>query len=214
MRKPRIHQVFEAGLTPGLSNLLVGNATASEAIHESATSGLWIMPAGTHPPNPAELLGSKRFKDFAAFLMQYFDWVIIDTPPVMAVTDASLAANLAHGVLFVVGSEMTSRRIAQRAVEQLEMGQARFLGAVLNRVDLKHNAYYYSRYYRADYGSYYGPSSDANTSDVSARRAGEAAASISGRAARTASRAVTSGWAAFAGARLKLSENSRQGKHS
>jgi capsular exopolysaccharide synthesis family protein len=217
MRKPRIHQVFEAGLTPGLSNLLVGNATASEAIYESSTSGLWIMPAGTHPPNPAELLGSKRFRDFAAFLMQYFDWVIVDTPPVMAVTDASLAAHLAHGVLFVVGSEMTSRRIAQRAVEQLEMGQARFLGAVLNRVDLQHNAYYYSRYYRADYGSYYGPSSDSTTRDahsIGAPRAAEAAASISGRAARTASHVTTSGWAALAGARLRVSENSRQGKHS
>jgi Mrp family chromosome partitioning ATPase len=198
--------VYETGLPPGLSNLLVGNATASEAIHDSPTSGLWIMPAGTHPPNPAELLGSKRFKDFAAFLMQYFDWVIIDTPPVMAVTDASLAANLAHGVLFVVGSEMTSRRIAQRAVEQLEMGQARFLGAVLNRVDLQHNAYYYSRYYRPDYGGYYGPSSDVTTREahpISARRAGEAA-----------SDATTSRWAALAAARVKLSEPFRQGKYS
>jgi capsular exopolysaccharide synthesis family protein len=157
MRKPRVHDVFQTSLTPGLSNLLVGNATASQAIQQSSTEGLWIMPAGTYPPNPAELLGSKRFRDFAAFLMQYFDWVVLDTPPIMAVTDASLAANLAHGVLFVVGSDMTSRRVAQRAVEQLEMGQARFLGAVLNRVDLEHNAYYYSRYYRPDYGSYYGP---------------------------------------------------------
>jgi succinoglycan biosynthesis transport protein ExoP len=157
MRKPRVHEVFGAPATPGLSNLLVGNVTASEAIRESDTPGFWIMPAGTLPPNPAELLGSKRFRDFAAFLLQYFDWVIIDTPPVMAVTDAAITANLAHGVLFVVGSEMTSRRIAQRAVEQLELGHAKFLGAVLNRVDLEHNAYYYSRYYRAEYGNYYGP---------------------------------------------------------
>lgn len=161
MRKPRAHEVFGGSLTPGLSNLLVSNATASEAIHESSTPGLWVMPAGTYPPNPAELLGSKRFRDFAAFLLQYFGWVIVDTPPVMAVTDAAIAANLAHGVLFVVGSEMTSRRIAQRAVEQLELSQAKFLGAVLNRVDLEHNGYYYSRYYRPEYGNYYGPSGDA-----------------------------------------------------
>jgi capsular exopolysaccharide synthesis family protein len=157
MRKPRVHEVFSHAVSPGLSNLLVGNATASEAIHGSGTQGLWLMPAGTFPPNPAELLGSKRFKDFTTFLQQHFDWIIIDTPPVMAVTDAAIAANLAHGVLFVVGSEMTSRRVAHRAVEQLEMGQARFLGAVLNRVDLEHNAYYYSQYYRPDYGGYYGP---------------------------------------------------------
>ena len=159
MRKPRVHDVFRHQIAPGLSNLLVANAAASEAIYESPTPGLWLMPAGTQPPNPAELLGSKRFKDFTAFLLQHFDWIIVDTPPVMAVTDASIVANLAHGVLFVVGSEMTSRRVAQRAVEQLELSQAKFLGTVLNRVDLQHNAYYYSRYYRPEYGGYYGPPS-------------------------------------------------------
>ena len=157
MRKPRVHDVFSCRSAPGLSNVLVGNAIASEAVLESSTPGLWLLPGGTLPPNPAELLGSKRFKDFAALLLQHFDWVLLDTPPVMAVTDASIAANMSHGVLFVVGAEMTSRRIAQRAIEQLGLGQAKFLGAVLNRVDLEHNPYYYSRYYRPEYGGYYGP---------------------------------------------------------
>jgi succinoglycan biosynthesis transport protein ExoP len=163
MRKPRVHEVFQQPLAPGLSNLLVGDKPVSEAIRESSQQGLWLMAAGTYPPNPAELLGSKKFRDLTVFLQQYFDWVIIDTPPVMAVTDAAIAANLAHGVLFVVGAEMTSRRVAQRAVEQLEMSQARFLGAVLNRVDLEHNAYYYSRYYRPEYGGYYGAGAGAST---------------------------------------------------
>jgi capsular exopolysaccharide synthesis family protein len=158
MRKPRVHEVFRRAIAPGLSNLLVGNASASETIYDSGVPGLWLMPAGTLPPNPAELIGSKRFRDFTAFLLQHFDWVIADTPPVMAVTDATIVGNLAHGVLFVVGAEMTSRRLAQRAVEQLELGQAKFLGTVLNRVDLEHNHYYYSRYYRPTYGGYYGPS--------------------------------------------------------
>jgi capsular exopolysaccharide synthesis family protein len=163
MRKPRVHEVFSQPLAPGLSNLLVGDKPVSEAIRESTQQGLWLMAAGTYPPNPAELLGSKKFRDLTVFLQQYFDWVILDTPPVMAVTDAAIAANLAHGVLFVVGAEMTSRRVAQRAVEQLEMSQARFLGAVLNRVDLEHNAYYYSRYYRPEYGGYYGAGGGAST---------------------------------------------------
>lgn len=199
MRKPRVHEVFAHSLTPGLSNLLVGDAAASEAIHASSTPGLWLMPAGTHPPNPAELLGSKRFKDFTAFLQQHFDWVIVDTPPVMAVTDASIVANLAHGVLFVVGSEMTSRRVAQRAVEQLELGQARFLGAVLNRVDLEHNAYYYSRYYRPEYGGYYGPPGGSGaTGGVP-----EAASSSTGRAGAAGTRAARVAAAAgAAGARI------------
>jgi capsular exopolysaccharide synthesis family protein len=162
MRKPRVHEVFARALAPGLSNFLVGAALPSEVIHESSQQGLWLMPAGTFPPNPAELLGSTRFRELTIFLREHFDWVIIDTPPVMAVTDASIAANLAHGVLFVVGAEMTSKRVARRAVEQLEMSQARFLGAVLNRVDLEHNAYYYSRYYRPEYGGYYGSGSGAS----------------------------------------------------
>ena len=73
----------------------------------------------------------------------------------MAVTDASLIAHHASGVLFVVGAEMTSRHAAQRALEQLEQVQARFVGSVLNRVDLEHNAYYYSQYYRREYAQYY-----------------------------------------------------------
>ena len=182
MRKPRVHEVFAQPLTPGLSNLLVGDKQISDTIRESLQQGLWLMPAGTFPPNPAELLGSRKFRDLTAYLQQHFDWVIVDTPPVMAVTDASIAANLAHGVLFVVGAEMTSKRVAQRAVEQLEMSQARFLGAVLNRVDLEHNAYYYSRYYRPEYGGYYGSgpgaSNAGNGSDGGAFMAAKATQSI------------------------------------
>lgn len=117
--------------------------------------GLWIMPAGLHPPNPAELLGSKRFKDFVASLAEHFDWVILDTSPVMAVTDASVVAHRTTGVLFIIGAEMTSRHAAQRAIEQLERARAKFVGAVLNRVDLQHTRYYYSQYYRLEYGDYY-----------------------------------------------------------
>jgi len=90
-----------------------------------------------------------------ASVVQHFDWVIVDTPPVMTVTDASLVAHETMGVVFVVGSEMTSRHVALRAIEQLEQAKARFIGAILNRVDLKHNAYYYSHYYRREYYDYY-----------------------------------------------------------
>jgi len=155
MRKPRVHAIFGTLQQPGLSNVLVGNAKASEAVQTSAVSGLWLLPSGPHPPNPAELLGSKRFKDFMASLSQHFDWVVVDTPPVMAVTDSALVAHLSTGVLFVVGAEMTSRYAGQRALEQLERAQAKFIGAVLNRVDLKHNSYYYSQYYRREYSDYY-----------------------------------------------------------
>jgi polysaccharide biosynthesis transport protein len=155
MRKPRVHTVFDKPKEPGLSNVLVGNVKASESVLKTAVPGLWVMLAGQQPPNPAELLGSTCFKDLMAALAQHFDWVIVDTPPVMAVTDSSVVAHLAHGVVFVVGADMTSRYAARRALEQIENAKGHFIGGVLNRVDLKHNAYYYSEYYKRDYGEYY-----------------------------------------------------------
>jgi capsular exopolysaccharide synthesis family protein len=135
--------------------VLVGNAKASESVRNTNVPGLWAMPAGMIPPNPAELLGSARFKELMTTLGEHFDWVIIDTPPVMAVTDSAIVAHVANGVVFVIGSEMTSRQTAQRAIEQLGNARAKFLGAILNRVDLEHHGYYYSQYYRRDYADYY-----------------------------------------------------------
>jgi capsular exopolysaccharide synthesis family protein len=155
MRKPRVHMVFDKPRQPGLSNVLVGTAKFSETVHATTVPGLWTVPAGAYPPNPSELLSSKRFADLVASLGAHFDWAIIDTPPIMAVTDSSIVAHLTTGVVFVVGAEMTSRYAAQRAVEQLSRGRAKFLGAVLNRVDLQHNAYYYAEYYRREYSDYY-----------------------------------------------------------
>jgi polysaccharide biosynthesis transport protein len=159
MRKPRVHSTFAMKQEPGLSNVLVGSAKASESVKMGGLRGLWVLPAGRIPSNPAELLGSKRFEDFVKSLMGHFDWVIIDTPPVMAVTDPSIVAHLATGVLFVVGAEMTARQAAQRALEQLQHAHAKVIGAVLNRVDLEHHSYYYAEYYRRDYTDYYHHSS-------------------------------------------------------
>jgi succinoglycan biosynthesis transport protein ExoP len=157
LRKPRVHSVFEKLQEPGLSNVLVGNKKVSEALRATTVAGLWVLPAGLQPPNPVELLGSKRFKDFLISVAGYFEWVIVDTPPVMAVTDSSVVGHLMSGVLFVVGSEMTSRHAAQRALEQLQHGRAKFVGAVLNKVDLHHNPYYYADHYRREYNEYYHP---------------------------------------------------------
>jgi receptor protein-tyrosine kinase len=117
MRRPRLHTLFDQNQEPGLSNLLTGHAKASAAVFKSCIPGLWLMPSGALPPNPADLLGSHRFKDFIATLADHFDWVLVDTPPVMAVTDAALVAHCTTGVLFVVGCEMTNRNTAAQAIE-------------------------------------------------------------------------------------------------
>ena len=155
MRRPRAHELFGVPVEPGLSNLLVGASKPSEVVQASGVENLWIMPAGKTPPNPAELLGSRRYANLTGSLGGHFDCVVIDTPPVMAVTDAVVVAHLASGVLFVIAADATSRQAAQTALDQLEHAQARFLGAVLNRVDVERHSYYYARYYRKDYANYY-----------------------------------------------------------
>lgn len=155
MRRPRVHAIFDIAQEPGLSNLLVGDCKPSESIRKTSVQNLCVLPAGMIPPNPAELLGSKRCEEFFATLGQNFDWVILDSPPVLAVADASILANTATGVVFVVGADQTSRQAARAALEQLEGVQAHVIGAVLNRVDLEKNPYYYSAYYRKEYSRYY-----------------------------------------------------------
>ncbi len=155
MRRPKVHELFGLTQEPGLSNVMVGNAKASEAVKRTSTPNLWMMPAGKHPPNAAELLGSRRFKDLLVSVGDHFDWVILDTPPVMAVTDASVVGHIATGVVFVVGSEMVSRGAAKAALDQLDGAKAKYVGAILNKVDLQRNAYYYSHYYRREYRVYY-----------------------------------------------------------
>jgi Mrp family chromosome partitioning ATPase len=119
-----------------------------------------MMSAGRTPPNPSELLGSDRMANFLANLERGpFDWVIIDTPPVLAVTDAVILAPKISGMVFVLGSEMTRIVHAERALETLRASRPRAISAVLNRVDFDRNKYYYSRYYGYQYKSYYGQQS-------------------------------------------------------
>ena len=156
MRKPKAHLAFSMAQEPGLSNLLVGDTKASVAVKATGVPGVWLLPAGQIPPNPAELLGSDRLRHYLDQLRAHFDWVVMDSPPVMAVADASVLAHRSQaGVVFVVGADMTNRNAALKAVEQLEKSGAYFVGAVLNKADLQRNAYYYSQYYKREYASYY-----------------------------------------------------------
>jgi len=155
MRKPRVHELLNVKQAPGLSSLLVGKAKANDAVHRSGAANLWVLPAGPLPPNPAELLGSTRLAELLKSLLGHFDWVIIDSPPVMAVTDASVIAHRTTGVVFVVGSEQVNRQMARTAVERLLAAKATILGAVLNRADVQRNPYYYAQYYKQEYAGYY-----------------------------------------------------------
>ncbi len=128
-----------------------------EAVQKTSEPNLFVISAGRIPPNPSELLSSERMQALLANLRSGpFDWVIIDTPPVLAVTDAVIISRAVSGVVFVIGSEMTRRVHAERAIETLLSGRPKSIGAVLNRVDFDRNGYYYSRYYGYHYQNYYG----------------------------------------------------------
>jgi succinoglycan biosynthesis transport protein ExoP len=157
MRRPGLHTVMGAQNEIGLSHLLVGQARVREAVQKTSAHNLFVISAGRIPPNPSELLTSDRMNTLLQNLQSGpFDWVIIDTPPVLAVTDAVIVARSVAGVVFVIGSEMTRRAHAERAIETLSAGKPKSIGAVLNRVDFERNKYYYSRYYGHHYHNYYG----------------------------------------------------------
>jgi capsular exopolysaccharide synthesis family protein len=157
MRRPGLHTVVGAKNDVGLSHLLVGQARVKDAVQKTSEPNLFVISAGHIPPNPSELLASERMAALLANLRAGpFDWVIIDTPPVLAVTDAVIVGRGVGGVVFVIGSEMTRRAHAERAIETLTAGKPKSIGVVLNRVDFERNKYYYSRYYGHHYQNYYG----------------------------------------------------------
>jgi succinoglycan biosynthesis transport protein ExoP len=159
MRRPGLHKTMGLQNGTGLSHLLVGQARVRDAVQRTSEPNLVAITAGRTPPNPSELLSSERMNNLLANLSSGpFDWVIIDTPPVLAVTDAVIIAGRVSGVVFVVGSEMTRRAHAERALETLQSGHPKSVTVVLNRVDFNRNKYYYSRYYGYQYKSYYGQS--------------------------------------------------------
>jgi succinoglycan biosynthesis transport protein ExoP len=155
MRRPKIHSRFGAERGPGLSDVLVGNVTLAAAIKPGGRPNLSLLPAGTLPPNPPELLGSAAFTDLMAQVMNDYDWVVLDSPPIRAVTDGAVIAHCVNAVIFVTGAEMTDVRSARVALERLASAHARVAGVVLNRVRLHHHEYYYSEYYSREDERYY-----------------------------------------------------------
>jgi len=156
MRRPGLHRPLQLGNERGLSQVLVGQARVRDVIQRTSDPNLVVITAGSPPPNPSELLASERMKALLTNLTHGpFDWILIDTPPVLAVTDAVVLAPSVSGVTFVIGAEMTRRRLAERAVETIMQSRPRYAAVELNKVDVARNKYYYSRYYGHQYKNYY-----------------------------------------------------------
>lgn len=148
-RKSKLHKVFVTSNQKGLSDLLVGNSAFEEAVQKTGIENLDILTSGTRPPNPSELLASTKMEKFIENLREKYDCIIIDTPPVIAVTDAQIVSRYADGCLLVVASAQAEREAALKAKELLEKVGAKIIGVVLNKLDIQEKGYY-GQYY-ADY---------------------------------------------------------------
>jgi capsular exopolysaccharide synthesis family protein len=164
LRRPTLHQLFHVPREPGLSNFLVGETDELPLVATLAPH-LHLMPAGAIPPNPSELLGSERMQELLNRAKERFVRAVLDSPPLVSVTDAAILSTIVSGVLLVIKAEQVPRKAVQDAVEHLTELHAKLLGAVLNDVPLQRDSYYY-RHYKY-YSSYYaGP----ETTGVSRRQ--------------------------------------------
>ena len=129
--------------------------TTNGVFRKTKFPGLWLMPAGSASGNPSDLLGSVGFSELIQDIRNRFDWIVLDSSPVLAVTDPCLIARVVSGVLMVVDCEHTTREVAAAAVERLDSVQANLVGAMLNRVMLEDRGKSYLPYYHREYKAYY-----------------------------------------------------------
>jgi capsular exopolysaccharide synthesis family protein len=156
LRRPSIHKTLGMGPKIGLSNVLTGNATLEQAIIPSTVlPNLFILPAGTPPPNPAELLASVQMKTVLEELREQYDHIVIDTPPTLSVTDAVVMSTSADAVVLVIRSGQTTKPALRRARDILIQVNARVCGVLLNAVDLNSADYYYHYEYQGKYSRGY-----------------------------------------------------------
>lgn len=157
MRKPTIHKLFSTHSTPGLSNIIAGKAT-KDVIKGTKYENLYILTAGSIPPNPSELLHSDVFTNLVAELSTEYETIFIDAPPVDAVTDAVIISQLTAGTVLVIRQNSTEKDALVRTVNSLKNVNANILGYVLNAVDYEKFSYKYGHYsgkYIYKYYSYY-----------------------------------------------------------
>jgi capsular exopolysaccharide synthesis family protein len=156
MRRPRIQQVFKASSDlPGLSDVLSGKCeNIREVIHRSKVPGLFYMTAGSPPDNPVSLLKSDKFKEMLDTCRGWFDYVFIDTPPILGLVDTTVLAGNVDGTVLVAKAGHTPLEVLRQAKETVSRGQGRILGVVLNMADQKAHRYTAYRYFGYNYYSH------------------------------------------------------------
>lgn len=159
LRRPRIHRVFDKGTDVGITTALLDDADMPAELFATSVPNLAAAPAGPVPPNPSELLQSDRFRHMLKRMEGRFDRLVIDSPPILPITDAAILATQVDGVVLVIRAFKTNKELARQARRVLEGVGGRVFGCVLNAVDLsrvEYKYYYYQYYKQASYGGGYG----------------------------------------------------------
>jgi len=144
LRKPTIHKIFEMRNTAGLTSVLMDNELElSDVVSPTNTKGLHVMTSGPIPPNPAELLGTNKMNELKIEMENYFDMVIFDMPPLLAVTDAQIMASSTDGTIFVAPKGEVDKDEVLKAEDLLKKVDANVLGFIFNKVEKTNDSYYY-----------------------------------------------------------------------
>ncbi|MGH7824907.1 MAG: GumC family protein [Candidatus Binatia bacterium] len=155
LRRPACHRALKMWNNRGLTDFLAGQEELARAIKPTKIRNLSLLSSGTIPPNPTELLGSKKMNELLARLKERFDFIVIDSPPVIPVSDAVVLSMMVDGVVFVVRGQQTQQQLVKVAISQLDEAHVRIFGVVLNRIDIQSAEYVdYYRYYHPSQYSY------------------------------------------------------------
>lgn len=149
LRKPVQHKIFRKKCK-GLTNVLVENIPVQQVLVETGIEGVQLLPSGPVPPNPSELLSTKKMLDLLEWLRSRADYILIDVPPIIAVTDACVLASKVDGICLVVGAGMVRPEMARQAKELLLKAKGYILGIILNRTEVEEEHAYYYYYYGGD----------------------------------------------------------------
>jgi polysaccharide biosynthesis transport protein len=154
LRRPTLHANLGLPRTPGLRDVLTRKVPLADVVRPGPIASLFAVTAGATPDNPSELIGCEEMRLLLSALAKTYDWVIVDAPPIGGMADALIIGGLTDAIVLVAEGDRTTKAVAADGVAQLHSVGGRLLGAILNRVDVKRNAYYLSRYATGYYGGY------------------------------------------------------------
>jgi len=153
LRKPRLHKLFKGNKTPGVTDYLFHNVTFEEILQPTFVKNVTLIGSGTLSPNPAEIVSSKELKDLLEKLKERFDFIIIDSPPAIAVSDAGIISSYVDATVLVASVNQTRIDLLEEAIKTLKTVSTSFVGVILNKFNMTNGYGSYYKYYYYYYGS-------------------------------------------------------------